>query len=445
MRPPRLRRVWWGGPVVRVAPPAVTPPHPPTPVLGTANPETAVAGEPVNGYDILDKVASLPISTWRYKWEPGHVRHLGPMAQDWYATFGLADTDTAIPCVDANGVAMVAIQALYRRITDLENELTELTGRSQAPTQAQPLRRASASVAAPQAPGPDTVRDPAAGHPRPHRHRGTGSAGSRGVGHARRDLLSEASTTTPRRIFQFAHRLDAIPPLCRDCMASVQDFAAAHGYTYRLLTLDDLPALIHDATRPPALADGTDQFLPDLLRRCRNLGDLSDLVRSILLDQHGGWWFDWDLRVVHPDRLADHLQAAARFHWSGIVSEDDDIVSSEFQGAAPANPIHRGFLDWLASTTHHRDPGQFLAGPHEFTAYLRTIGFIDHRLHLDPLGHTFQAGYTQVKRFAAFPDPADPRPLFHHWVHAWAKPFDLSAWINDHFPPAEREDHQPRP
>ncbi|MBB4936544.1 hypothetical protein FHR32_000849 [Streptosporangium album] len=87
-----------------------------------------MTAEPVNGYDILDKVAGLPISSWRYEWEPDHVRHLGPMAQDWHATFGLGDTDTMIPGVDANGVALVAIQALHRRITDLEQILAALTG-----------------------------------------------------------------------------------------------------------------------------------------------------------------------------------------------------------------------------------------------------------------------------------------------------------------------------
>ncbi|MBA9005841.1 tail fiber domain-containing protein [Thermomonospora cellulosilytica] len=86
--------------------------------------------KPVNGYDVLDKVAALPISTWRYQWEPEHVRHLGPMAQDWHAAFGLGDTDTTIPLVDAHGVALVAIQALHRRVTDLEQQLAALTGAS---------------------------------------------------------------------------------------------------------------------------------------------------------------------------------------------------------------------------------------------------------------------------------------------------------------------------
>jgi hypothetical protein len=85
--------------------------------------------EPVNGFQILNQVADLPISTWRYHWESPEVRHLGPMAQDWAATFGLGEENTRIALVDANGVALVSIQALYRLIGDLQQEVADLRGR----------------------------------------------------------------------------------------------------------------------------------------------------------------------------------------------------------------------------------------------------------------------------------------------------------------------------
>jgi hypothetical protein len=83
---------------------------------------------PVDGQEILETLAALPISTWNYKKDPPAVRHLGPMAQDFAAAFGLGDSDTTINMVDANGVVMVAIQALYRRITALEAEVAALRG-----------------------------------------------------------------------------------------------------------------------------------------------------------------------------------------------------------------------------------------------------------------------------------------------------------------------------
>ncbi|MGR6924278.1 tail fiber domain-containing protein [[Actinomadura] parvosata] len=94
---------------------------------------TPDSATPVNGYEILDKVASLPISTWRYAWEPEHIRHLGPMAQDWKATFGFGEEDTIIPFIDANGVAMVSIQALHRRIIELEQVISAMPRANQLP------------------------------------------------------------------------------------------------------------------------------------------------------------------------------------------------------------------------------------------------------------------------------------------------------------------------
>ncbi|MDH6129218.1 hypothetical protein P3T39_006207 [Kitasatospora sp. GP82] len=80
----------------------------------------------VNGYAVLESVAALPVSTWRYLWEPEDVRHLGPMAQDWHAAFGFNQDDTTIPVVDGLGVALVCIQALHRRVEELTAEVDRL-------------------------------------------------------------------------------------------------------------------------------------------------------------------------------------------------------------------------------------------------------------------------------------------------------------------------------
>lgn len=82
--------------------------------------------EAVDGHEVLEKLAALPISTWNYKTDPPSVRHLGPMAQDFMAAFGLGDDDKRINMVDANGVVMVAVQALYRRVQALEAEVAAL-------------------------------------------------------------------------------------------------------------------------------------------------------------------------------------------------------------------------------------------------------------------------------------------------------------------------------
>ncbi|WP_405613137.1 tail fiber domain-containing protein [Streptomyces sp. NBC_01511] len=87
-------------------------------------------GDPVNGYQVLERLTQLPVSTWRYHWDPPHVRHLGPMAQDWWKAFEVGENDRTICCTDANGVAIVAIQALHRELTELRNEVAALRARS---------------------------------------------------------------------------------------------------------------------------------------------------------------------------------------------------------------------------------------------------------------------------------------------------------------------------
>ncbi|WP_327712617.1 tail fiber domain-containing protein [Streptomyces sp. NBC_00464] len=87
-------------------------------------------GDPVNGYQVLEQVVQLPVSTWRYHWDPPHVRHLGPMAQDWWRAFGVGENDRTICCTDANGVAIVAIQALHRELAELRSEVAALKARS---------------------------------------------------------------------------------------------------------------------------------------------------------------------------------------------------------------------------------------------------------------------------------------------------------------------------
>jgi hypothetical protein len=75
--------------------------------------------EPIDVDTVLERLATVPISRWRYDAEPG-VDHMGPMAQDFHATFGLGDSDRRITTVDANGVALAAIQALHHRLERLE-------------------------------------------------------------------------------------------------------------------------------------------------------------------------------------------------------------------------------------------------------------------------------------------------------------------------------------
>lgn len=76
----------------------------------------------IDAAQVLHKVVALPITSWRYRKDGPEVRHLGPMAQDFFAAFGLWNSDTMIFPLDASGVSLAAIQGLHARLVAAEAE-----------------------------------------------------------------------------------------------------------------------------------------------------------------------------------------------------------------------------------------------------------------------------------------------------------------------------------
>jgi trimeric autotransporter adhesin len=80
--------------------------------------------------EVLAKVAALPITQWKYKVEPNGIKHLGPVAQDFYSSFGLGDNDKAIGTVDESGVALAAIQGLNQKLNEKDAEIEKLKAKA---------------------------------------------------------------------------------------------------------------------------------------------------------------------------------------------------------------------------------------------------------------------------------------------------------------------------
>jgi hypothetical protein len=80
----------------------------------------------VDGVAVLNTLMSLPIETWNYNTQDPSIRHMGPMAQDWYAAYGLGESDKTITGVDADGVAFAAIQGLYTVVQEKEDRISAL-------------------------------------------------------------------------------------------------------------------------------------------------------------------------------------------------------------------------------------------------------------------------------------------------------------------------------
>lgn len=84
---------------------------------------------PVDGRATLEALSRLPLHTWNAKGTDPAVKHPGPMAQDFYAAFGLGDSDISIATIDLDGVALAAIQGLYAQHQELQQENMALRAR----------------------------------------------------------------------------------------------------------------------------------------------------------------------------------------------------------------------------------------------------------------------------------------------------------------------------
>lgn len=95
----------------------------------------------VKGTELLSKLDELEITKWNYKSEKADVKHIGPMAQDFYRIFELGNDDKSISSMDKSGIALACIKELHAitkeqsaelnikndEIASLKNALTDVT------------------------------------------------------------------------------------------------------------------------------------------------------------------------------------------------------------------------------------------------------------------------------------------------------------------------------
>ena len=89
----------------------------------------------VDGEDVLAKISVMPVTTWSYIAENNGVRHMGPVAQDFYTAFRLGTDSASIGMIDINGVNLAAVKALEQRTADLraaQDQLAEKAKRIDA-------------------------------------------------------------------------------------------------------------------------------------------------------------------------------------------------------------------------------------------------------------------------------------------------------------------------
>jgi hypothetical protein len=87
---------------------------------------------PIDPQTILQRLAAMPISSWNYSADDANIRHIGPMAQDFYAAFAVGADNRHIAALDSNGVALASVQALNQRVEEQNSQLAALKAQNQA-------------------------------------------------------------------------------------------------------------------------------------------------------------------------------------------------------------------------------------------------------------------------------------------------------------------------
>jgi hypothetical protein len=73
--------------------------------------------------EIVKAFEILPLYHYNSKSEPESVKHLTPVAEDFYAGFGLGNDDKALSPADLAAVQGVVIKNLLKRVKELESKL----------------------------------------------------------------------------------------------------------------------------------------------------------------------------------------------------------------------------------------------------------------------------------------------------------------------------------
>ncbi len=80
----------------------------------------------VDPQTILGKIDQLPMYQWNYKEQDPSIKHIAPVAEDFYGAFGLGGDNKTIADIDPSGVALAGVKALSQKIKDQQSQIYEM-------------------------------------------------------------------------------------------------------------------------------------------------------------------------------------------------------------------------------------------------------------------------------------------------------------------------------
>ena len=150
-------------------------------------------------------------------------------------------------------------------------------------------------------------------------------------------------------------------PRPEEWMDTVRAFAKAHGYEYRVWTESDIDSLNWDSV--PGLRKEYGKFHKEIAGR-------ADIVRLLVLHQHGGLYIDADSVIMKPAEFAAFLEknpAAVFFGWENLTKKRTRklgnlgpgltavrrLVANGLIGAKAKHAFIRKLLDGIVSNSNN--------------------------------------------------------------------------------------------
>jgi hypothetical protein len=75
---------------------------------------------------IAQKAKHIKVYSWNYIAQNDSIRHIGPMAQDFYAAFGLGENEATISSVDFDGINLLLLKTLIEKEELLTGKINEM-------------------------------------------------------------------------------------------------------------------------------------------------------------------------------------------------------------------------------------------------------------------------------------------------------------------------------
>ena len=72
-----------------------------------------------------DKLDELNVYTWNYETQESHLKHLGPMSQDFYSLYELGETDRRISMVDIDGFIFSGVKHIRNDLNAIDSAVIE--------------------------------------------------------------------------------------------------------------------------------------------------------------------------------------------------------------------------------------------------------------------------------------------------------------------------------